>query len=86
MQIAALKAAVKKLANLRSTASAGSLTTKSISMCLACNRPIYQSTETKGQNSSTSGAYGLIGWPDANRRCVSCRSPAACTTFSSVTQ
>jgi hypothetical protein len=49
----ALKAAMKKLASMRQSASAGSLTVKSISMCLACNRPIYQLDDTVKHSQNT---------------------------------
>jgi hypothetical protein len=49
----ALKAAMKKLASMRQSASAGSLTVKSLSMCLACNRPIYQSDDTVKHSQNT---------------------------------
>ena len=55
-EMMALKAAIKKLAAARSGGSAGSLTTKSVSMCLACNRPIYQSNEVQ-----KSGANSRMG-------------------------
>ena len=55
-EMMALKAAIKKLAAARSGGTAGSLTTKSVSMCLACNRPIYQSNEVQ-----KSGANNRVG-------------------------
>jgi hypothetical protein len=69
-ELAALRAAVKKLANLRSTASSGSLTAKSISMCLACNRPIYQSTETpkSSANNSRMGHAGTSMMAERHRQ------------------
>ena len=44
---------MKKLASMRQSASAGSLTVKSLSMCLACNRPIYQSDDTVKHSQNT---------------------------------
>lgn len=52
-ELMALKAAMKKLASMRQSASAGSLTVKSLSMCLACNRPIYQSDDTVKHSQNT---------------------------------
>eukprot|EP01043_Picozoa_sp_COSAG02_P023634 COSAG02_NODE_1267_length_13538_cov_11.820746_8_plen_784_part_00 len=52
-EMMALKAAIKKLAAARTGGSAGSLTTKSVSMCLACNRPIYQSNEVQKSGSNS---------------------------------
>lgn len=69
-EMMALKAAIKKLAAARTGGSAGSLTTKSVSMCLACNRPIYQSNEVQksGSNGSRMGPGNASIMAERNRQ------------------
>lgn len=52
-----LKRAMRRMTSLRSQQE-GALTVRPVSMCLACNRPVFQAHSSSRAGASTSGSFG----------------------------